>query len=324
MRRHYPRAKGDGNPEPAAARCQLVESSAFRFRTLPASDRLRAVSNTLYDRDFHAWANEQAALLRDGKLDHADIDNIAKEIESMGRSEKRQLISRLSVLLVYLLKWQYQPKRRGRSLQRTIEQQRYRLERHLGEDPSLKSQWDTAIHEAYMDARYDTEKETDIDRDTFPAERPFTFDQMMDEGFWPDWSLPKPRQERLHRRVERLGLVQVGRVPGVRNDDLPCTRDLPRDVIHRRQERGVVGADQHQRRHPDRRQGVDHLRVLLRQHPPRRARQSQRAAVLAHADLVAAAERRESLGLQVIAALARALVPCVPRFVLFEARAGVE
>jgi hypothetical protein len=143
------------------------------------------MSNTLYERDFYAWANEQASLLRAGKLSDADIENIAEEIESMGRSEKRELISRLGVLLTHLLKWQYQPDRRGRSWQGTIEQQRYRLERHLGENPSLKSQLDTAVQEAYKDARYDAEKETDLDRDTFPADCPFAFDQMMDEGFWP-------------------------------------------------------------------------------------------------------------------------------------------
>ena len=67
------------------------------------------MKNSLYDRDFYAWANEQAALLRAGKLMEADIQNIAEEIESMGRSEKRELVSRLTVLLLHLLKWQFQP-----------------------------------------------------------------------------------------------------------------------------------------------------------------------------------------------------------------------
>ena len=65
------------------------------------------MSNSLYDQDFYAWANEQAALLRAGRLSEADIENIAEEIESMGRSEKRELVSRLNVLLLHLLKWQY-------------------------------------------------------------------------------------------------------------------------------------------------------------------------------------------------------------------------
>ncbi len=70
---------------------------------------------TLYDHDFYAWSQEQAGLLRAGKLSEADIQHIAEEIESLGRSEKRELVSRLSILLMHLLKWQYQAPRRGRS-----------------------------------------------------------------------------------------------------------------------------------------------------------------------------------------------------------------
>jgi hypothetical protein len=144
------------------------------------------MSNTLYERDFYTWANEQAALLRAGALDRADIDNIAEEIESMGRSEKRQLESRLTVLLTHILKWQYQPARRGKSWLRTIEQQRRRLTRHLGENPGLKSQFDSAILAAYDDARFQTEKETDLDIASFPLNCPYSFDQLMDDTFLPD------------------------------------------------------------------------------------------------------------------------------------------
>jgi Domain of unknown function DUF29 len=70
----------------------------------------------LYDHDFYAWANEQAGLLRAGRLSEADIEHIAEEIESMGRTEKRELISRLTVLLLHLLKWRYQPRQARREL----------------------------------------------------------------------------------------------------------------------------------------------------------------------------------------------------------------
>jgi hypothetical protein len=144
------------------------------------------MSNTLYELDFFAWANEQAALLRAGKLDCADIDNIAEEIESMGRSEKRELINRLAVLLLHLLKWQYQPERRGKSWRISVEQQRDDIEDHLADNPSLKSVLDEAVESAYRRARREAERETDLDRDTFPRVCPFTFEQMMDEAFWPE------------------------------------------------------------------------------------------------------------------------------------------
>src|ERR1700684_1921614 len=94
---------------------------------------------TLYDTDFYVWANEQAALLRAGRLSEADVENIAEEIESMGRSERSELVNRLTVLLVHLLKWRYQQNLRGRSWALTIEQQRIQLSRHLVRNPSLQS-----------------------------------------------------------------------------------------------------------------------------------------------------------------------------------------
>ena len=141
---------------------------------------------TLYDTDFYAWANEQAALLRAGRLSEADIENIAEEIESMGRSERRELINRLTVLLVHLLKWRHQPALRGSSWHRTIEQQRLHLQEHIAANPSLKSQLDEAMISAYRHARIDAEHETGILRKSFPPASPFTFDESMNPDFWPE------------------------------------------------------------------------------------------------------------------------------------------
>jgi hypothetical protein len=82
-------------------------------------------NSTLYDRDFHAWSREQATLLRDGRVSEADLVNIAEEIESMGRSEKRELVSRLVVLLLDLIKWRFQPNLRSRSWKSSINVERW-------------------------------------------------------------------------------------------------------------------------------------------------------------------------------------------------------
>jgi hypothetical protein len=141
---------------------------------------------TLYDTDFYAWANEQAALLRAGRLSEADVENIAEEIESMRKSEKRELVSRLTVLLVHLLKWRYQPGLRGRSWRLTIEQQRLHLEEHIATNPSLRSQLDEVMARAYRYARIDAERDTHLPRSAFPVASPFTFDEAMNPVFWPD------------------------------------------------------------------------------------------------------------------------------------------
>lgn len=138
-----------------------------------------------YDRDFYAWANEQAALLRAGKLAEADIAHIAEEIESMGRSEKRELINRLSVLLRHLLKWQYQPALRGASWEATIKVQRNMLSDHLEDNPSLKAMLSQAIARAYENAVIEAAGETKLASSVFPGTCPWTFAQIMDPDFWP-------------------------------------------------------------------------------------------------------------------------------------------
>ena len=141
---------------------------------------------SLYDADFYAWANQQAALLRAGRINEADIANIAEEIESMGRSEKRELISRLAVLLMHLLKWQFQPGMRSRSWRLTIRTQRRSLKRHLRDNPSLKSQLHEAMTDAFGDATIVAEQETGLEPDIFPAECPWSYDEIIDDTFWPE------------------------------------------------------------------------------------------------------------------------------------------
>lgn len=141
---------------------------------------------SLYDSDFYSWANQQAALLRAGRLSEADIANIAEEIESLGRGEKRELVSRLTVLLMHLLKWQFQPDRRGRSWELTIKRQRIELVRHLKDNPSLKSRLAEAVADAFESARIDAAQETGLELDAFPTVCPWGYDDMIDDEFWPE------------------------------------------------------------------------------------------------------------------------------------------
>jgi hypothetical protein len=144
------------------------------------------MSNTLYDRDFYGWASEQARLLRAGRLSEADVDNIAEEIESMGRSEKREPVSRLEGLLMHLLKWAFQPERRGRSWEVSIANNRDKLEEHLLDNPSLRSQADAAVVSAYRRARREAALETELPESAFPSVCPWSYDEAILPDFWPD------------------------------------------------------------------------------------------------------------------------------------------
>ena len=142
--------------------------------------------NTNYDTDFYAWANEQAALLRAGALTAADIENIAEEIESMGKGEKRELKSRLQIIVLHLLKWQFQPAGRGSSWETTIRVQRIDLVHQLSDNPSLKAQVPDVMGLAFGNARLLAADETKMSPKAFPAKCPYSLKQIMDKEFWPE------------------------------------------------------------------------------------------------------------------------------------------
>jgi len=145
-----------------------------------------ASKSPLYDEDFYAWSRQQAELLRAGDLAHADIDNIAEEIASMGRTEKRELVSRLTILLLHLLKWRYQPDKRGASWEASIRVQRNRLDDHLDDNPSLRPLLPQALASAYRDAALEAVAETGLPSSTFPNNCAWTIEQVLDPGFWPE------------------------------------------------------------------------------------------------------------------------------------------
>jgi hypothetical protein len=92
-----------------------------------ADTKTKARPNALYETDFYAWTQEQARLLRERRFDDLDLDNLVNEVESVGGSEKREIRNRLTILLGHVLKWKYQPGRRGNSWIETIFEQRGQL-----------------------------------------------------------------------------------------------------------------------------------------------------------------------------------------------------
>ena len=139
----------------------------------------------LYEQDYYGWANEQAALLRAGNLSAADIENIAEEIESMGKGEQRELVNRLIVLLQHLLKWELQPEKRSPRWRATIRVQRNRIASHLVDNPSLKPVLGKAVEEAYRDARIEASEETRLPESRFPEVCPYRDAAILDSHFWP-------------------------------------------------------------------------------------------------------------------------------------------
>ena len=142
----------------------------------------------LYEQDFFEWTQTTADLIRAGKWYDLDREALAEEVESLGKSQQRELGSRLDVLVMHLLKWRYQPsgRQQGPSWRSTIRTQRRELRRLLLQNPSLRPQVPTVLRDSYPDARLDASDETGLPLATCPETCPWTPDQVLDEDFWPE------------------------------------------------------------------------------------------------------------------------------------------
>ena len=143
---------------------------------------------TSYETDVVAWAKEQAGFVRAGRFDQLDLEHIADEIEDVGKSEQRELASRMAVLLAHLLKWEHHPDRRGASWRATITTQRHLIKRRLDKTPSLQPMltdpdW---IDEMWADGREAASRETQIGFAIFPEICPWATSKVMDLDFFPD------------------------------------------------------------------------------------------------------------------------------------------
>lgn len=140
-----------------------------------------------YQHDILAWSQEQARLIRSRRFDLLDLEHIAEEIEDVGKSEQRELANRFAVLLAHLLKWRYQPERRGASWEKTIKAQRKELDYHLSDTPSLRPKlleprwldmvWSKAVAQAV----------TETGLNCFPDDCPWSIeDEVLNPGWFPE------------------------------------------------------------------------------------------------------------------------------------------
>ena len=139
-----------------------------------------------HDQDFYSWAMHNAQLLREGRLAEIDCEYVAEELEDMSAAKERELESRLGVLMAHLLKWIFQPERRGNSWIATIKEQRQRIVRLLRKNLGLKSCLDEAFVDGYSDARLIAVRETNLPERTFPENAPFVLEQVLDDAYWPE------------------------------------------------------------------------------------------------------------------------------------------
>lgn len=141
---------------------------------------------SLYERDFCLWLERQAALLRERRFGELDLENLIEEIEAMGRRDRKAVKSNLVVLLMHLLKHQFQLQQRSAGWRGSIVEHRQRLRDDFEESPSLRPHAAEVFARAYADARERASAETGLPLRTFPTSSPYTLDQALDPRFLPN------------------------------------------------------------------------------------------------------------------------------------------
>jgi hypothetical protein len=141
---------------------------------------------SLYERDFCLWVEEQVRLLRERSLGDLDVVNLIDEIESLAINRKHAVTSNLVVVLKHLLKHHFQPRRRSRSWLSSIAEHRRRLGREFQHAPSLREYAREQFEQCYQDSRRQALIETGLAQDALPSAPAYSLEQTLDPEFLPD------------------------------------------------------------------------------------------------------------------------------------------
>ena len=146
----------------------------------------QAKQRLLYETDYLQWIETTIEHLRNGDYDDIDWDNLIDEIEDMARSQRHKLKSNLVVVLLHLLKWQYQPEKRTGSWEASLLEHRRRIRDAIRDSPSLKPYLETILTESHISARKQAKAETGLSLETFPIDCPYDVSSILDDDFLPD------------------------------------------------------------------------------------------------------------------------------------------
>jgi hypothetical protein len=137
-----------------------------------------------YDDDFVLWLDAQVELLRAGRYELLDKDNLLDELSAMTRHDRRSLHSRLEKIIMHMLKMDFQPVRRTRSWSATVREQRRKIALILADSPCLRRELQSMIERVYPDAVYEAVKQTGLPASTFPAACPYAIQQILQGEAW--------------------------------------------------------------------------------------------------------------------------------------------
>src|SRR5258707_5228834 len=136
--------------------------------------------SVLYERDETAWLEAMSALAANRRYAEMDYIHLSEYLADMAKRDRREVFSRLVVLLSHLLKWSHQPEHRSGSWRGTIREQRREL-RQLLESGTLRNHAEAVLEEAYTEAREQAADETLLEVGSFPTANPWNLAEVMGE-----------------------------------------------------------------------------------------------------------------------------------------------
>lgn len=143
-------------------------------------------TSILYEKDFYAWTQEQVSLMKRNIWDKMDIVHLEEELESMGASEQRSLESKLTQLIMHMLKLKYQHDYvNTKSWIRSIKFQRNDIRRILLKNPSFNAKLTEVIADIYENAVLMAADETNLDETVFPVLCEWSAEQILSVAFFP-------------------------------------------------------------------------------------------------------------------------------------------
>ena len=176
-----------GRPNQLIGRFRQVHLLTGEFVYLDLFGDLESIDVTkFYEIDFANWISEQVECLRAGATDQLDIDNVAEELETLGKSDRRALRSHLHNLMLHLLKWEHQPERRSDSWVRSISNARTEIAAILDDSPSLNGFLKNQVVSQYSRAREAARRETGLKIEQFPEHLAYELELILDDEFLPE------------------------------------------------------------------------------------------------------------------------------------------
>ena len=144
------------------------------------------LTSSLYDRDYALWLETTIEQLRQQNFDQVDWENVLDEFESMSKRDRRSIKSNLVILLLHLLKWEFQPGIRSGSWKGSIREHRRRIQQILQDSPSLRPYILEVLSEAYTDAVAQAIDETGLEIAMFPIDCSYDIVNILNPSFLPD------------------------------------------------------------------------------------------------------------------------------------------